>query len=136
MEREFINIEIPNERELLFAELKAQFNPEGSKLRTYQLSLLNILIEFDKYARENNITYSLAYGTALGAIRHKGFIPWDEDLDIMMPRRDYEEFIKKAPEMLGKEFLLDDHSVNCEYFNPFAKLRLKNTAFEIKALRN
>lgn len=105
MERDFINIEIPSDRESLFAELKEKFNPEGSKLRTYQLSLLNILIEFDKYARENNITYSLAYGTALGAIRHKGFIPWDDDIDIMMTRSEWNHFetiIKNNPQLTNK----------------------------------
>ena len=103
------------------------------KIHSSELALLD---EADRICQELGITYFLSCGTLLGAVRHKGFIPWDEDLDIMMPRKDYEEFIKKAPEMLGEAFLLDDHSTNSEYFKPFAKLRLKNTAFEIKALKN
>lgn len=66
-------------------------------LRQLQLALLDILIEVDAFCRKNNITYSLTYGTLLGAVRHKGFIPWDDDLDIMMPRKDFERFLELYP---------------------------------------
>ena len=54
---------------------------------------LKILIEFDRLCKENNLTYYLAFGTLLGAARHGGFIPWDDDIDVMMPRDDYERLL-------------------------------------------
>lgn len=54
---------------------------------------LEMLIYFDKMCRENDIKYSITYGTLLGAIRHKGYIPWDDDIDVMMSREEYEKFL-------------------------------------------
>lgn len=73
-------------------------NIKQLSLRELQLALLDILVEVDKFCRENRISYSLTYGTLLGAIRHKGFIPWDDDLDIMMPRKDFEHFMALFPQ--------------------------------------
>lgn len=57
-------------------------------------SILNVFKDVIEYCSENNLRYTLAYGTLLGAIRHKGFIPWDIDMDIYMPRPDYNYFVK------------------------------------------
>lgn len=91
-------------------------------LRETQLSELEILIEFDKICRENNLHYSLAAGTLLGAVRHKGFIPWDDDIDVMMPRPDYEKFreIFHKTANLEKFDMADDRGEKAEY--PFVKL--------------
>ncbi len=64
---------------------------EGLSLREIQLSMLDILKFFHELCEEHGLTYYLAYGTLIGAIRHKGFIPWDDDADIWMPREDYEK---------------------------------------------
>ncbi|RDY25012.1 LicD family protein [Romboutsia maritimum] len=78
-----------------------------SVLRKLQLTTLEIMIVIDEICRENNITYWMDAGTLLGAIRHDGFIPWDDDCDICMPRKDYEKFIKivegKLPDGLKYE---------------------------------
>jgi len=66
---------------------------------------LDILKDIHSFCKKENIKYSLAYGTLIGAIRHKGFIPWDDDVDIMMPRPDYERFIKTYQSAKGYELL-------------------------------
>lgn len=103
--------------------------------RIHQVEL-EILGEIDRICRENDLRYYLFYGTLIGAIRHQGFIPWDEDLDVAMPRQDYERFLQIAPKALGEKFMLDDISTNPLYFNPFAKVRNKDTLFAIRSLQN
>ncbi|MFU2055263.1 LicD family protein, partial [Gallibacterium anatis] len=55
--------------------------------KDYKSILLQVLVNFDSFCRKHNISYSLAYGSMLGAIRHKGFIPWDDDIDIFMLKK-------------------------------------------------
>ena len=61
---------------------------------------LNILLTVAEFCEEHNLTYFLAYGTLIGAVRHEGFIPWDDDVDIMMPRKDYEYLIRNFNECM------------------------------------
>lgn len=63
-------------------------------LEKQKLLMLEILLDFDKVCRNNGIRYSLAYGTLLGAVRHQGFIPWDDDIDVIVFRADYEKLIQ------------------------------------------
>ena len=80
---------------------------------------LNILESIDKFCTENNLQYFLAYGTLIGAVRHKGYIPWDDDIDICMPRPDYEKFIKKYNQY---PYAVIDHRNSPNYLIPFAKV--------------
>lgn len=87
MKRITINIPVAKKEE--YALLKEEYNPECSRIRQYQIHLANTLKEFDEFCRKNDIVYYLAYGTLLGAVRHKGFIPWDDDADLWMDRENY-----------------------------------------------
>lgn len=101
--------------------LRERFNPEGSMLRRQQLRMLDILLYVDKVCKEHNIRYWLSSGTLLGAVRHGGFIPWDDDLDIEMLREDYEKFLKVFPE--NKDYALQTIQNDPNYFLGFAKVR-------------
>ena len=90
---------------------------------------LEIMDEIDRVCRENNLRYSLAYGTLLGAIRHGGFIPWDDDIDIMMPREDYDRLRAIWREKAKDGFLIEDETMFSDYSNNFAKVRKDHTTF-------
>lgn len=72
----------------------------GYDVRKLQLRLLDILVDFDRVCRDHGLRYYMTYGTMLGAVRHKGFIPWDDDVDLGMPRPDYERLIEHCREWL------------------------------------
>ena len=73
---------------------------DNETLRKVQLAQLEIAKEIKRVCDENNIKYFLDSGTLLGAVLHKGFIPWDDDMDIGMLRDEYEKFLQIAPEKL------------------------------------
>lgn len=102
---DFLQIEIPKDKQALYAKLKEQHNPEGSALRKWQLQELEALKAFDTFCKENDVKYTLAYGTLLGAIRHKGFIPWDDDVDIWIDRENYDKLYSL---MQGEQHMLTD----------------------------
>lgn len=90
---------------------------------------LGIYDEFERICKKYNLTYFAAYGTVLGAIRHKGFIPWDDDMDLGMPRKDYEKFLEVAPKELSANFELLESRLTEGYVMPFAKLTRSDTTF-------
>jgi len=82
---------------------------------------LDILIDFDDFCKKNKLRYYLSGGTLLGAIRHRGFIPWDDDIDVCMPRPDFERLINIFPNNYGDKYILK--SIKRENFlYPFAKI--------------
>lgn len=90
---------------------------------------LEILLEFDQVCKKKEIDYFLDYGTLLGAVRHKGFIPWDDDIDVGMTRENYEKFIEISQKDLGSQYFLESYSTEekCPYL--FSKVRKNNTIY-------
>lgn len=85
--------------------------------------LLPILKEIDAFCRKNNIRYSLSGGTLIGVVRHKGFIPWDDDIDIMLPRPDYDKFVASFNgEHTDSKYRLISCETDRDYFQPYAKV--------------
>ena len=93
-------------------------------LKQLQMKELSILEEVDRICRENDITYYLGEGTLLGAMRHQGFIPWDDDVDILMPMEDYKRFLEIAPNCISKEYEVQHYRLLKPYWSVFAKVRL------------
>ena len=102
---------------------------EKELLRKVQLTQLEIAKEIRRVCDENNIRYFLACGTFLGAVRHQGFIPWDDDMDIGMLRSDYEKFCRIAPQKLKPEDCLQTWYTDPNYSLPFGKVLKRNTPY-------
>ena len=98
-------------------------------LREIQNESLNVFMDIDRVCRENRIKYCILFGTLIGAIRHKGFIPWDDDLDIGMPRYDYDRFLK-CYKKYGKFRIVN---YNTESNCPYMITRISNDQFRLKA---
>ena len=112
----------------LHDKLRAEHNPEGSLLRKVQMRMLDILLHVDKVCKENNIPYWLSSGTLLGAVRHGGFIPWDDDLDIEMMREDYLRFLEVFED--NEDFLLHTPDNDLHYIMGYAKVRDRHSLIE------
>ena len=93
------------------------------KLWDIELEITDAIADF---CEKNGLKYSLAYGSMLGAVRHKGFIPWDDDIDIIMPREDYEKLLQ---EWNVPGFVLQNKRTNKDFNQNFTKIRKDNTTF-------
>ena len=92
-----------------------------------QVKLLEIWKEFDRVCEKLNIKYFAMGGTLLGAMRHKGFIPWDDDMDFGILRDEYERFLKEAPKEFASKYFVQEHRTEKTYFYPFIKIRDSET---------
>lgn len=109
---------------------------EPEQLKILQNLEMEILDDFKRICRENNLTYFGYAGTGIGALRHKGYIPWDDDIDISLPRKDYEEFIRLVEEQMPEKYyvLNTEHDINF----PLAgtRLCLRGTKFREHAMKD
>ena len=99
---------------------------EKNRIWNVEIEILDV---FDKVCRDNNLKYSLAYGTLLGAVRHQGFIPWDDDIDVMMPRKDYDRLLEIWNSQVTNEYIIQNYKTDFDYTNNFSKIRKNHTTF-------
>ena len=108
-------------------ELRAKYNPEGSQTRRMQERMLEIWEVVDGICKKHNLPYWFSSGSMLGAIRHQGFIPWDDDLDIEMFRPDFKKLMDILPKELPEHLALQWYTTDKNYFFQFAKVRDRNS---------
>ena len=94
----------------------------------HQEAMLRLLDEVDRICRKYNIKYMLFAGTLLGAVRHQGFIPWDDDLDVVMLRTEYEKFLAAAKDKIDDNVFFLQPEFSSHWPMQFSKLRLQGTA--------
>lgn len=99
------------------------FNPEGSALRRDQLELLSMLNVVAEICKQNDIQWWLSSGTLLGAARHKGFIPWDDDMDIVLLKKDYHRLERILCKYKSDKFVFHCSKTDVDYVNLFGKFR-------------
>lgn len=109
----------------------SKYNGEGTPLRKAQLKILEVLLEFDRVCKKNGLIYWIDFGSLLGAVRHRGFIPWDDDIDLSMPPEDYRRFKEIAPSELGDDFILQTEVTEpaSQQGDGMFKVRMKNTLY-------
>lgn len=105
-----------------------QINEFGVDLRVCEIEL-ELLSYIHSFCEKNNISYYMAWGTVLGSQRHKGFIPWDDDIDIALPRKDYEKLLKLA-DKIDPKYYLATYERTPGYQYGFAKLEYVNSKIE------
>lgn len=104
-----------------------------TRLRQNELSIFKCFIGV---CEQLNLTYFVIQGTLLGAVRHKGFIPWDDDIDVGMPRKDYMAFLEKGQALMPDNYFIQCHDTDPSYPHGFAKIRNSKTSFVETTCKN
>ena len=112
-----------------------QYNPEGSLLRRDQMKMVEMLKVFSAICQKNDIKWWLCSGTLLGAARHKGFIPWDDDIDIAMMKKDYKKLKRVMRKWDSDEYFFQCMETDIEYVNPFARFCCKESKEHLTGVR-
>lgn len=110
--------------------LRERFNPEGSLLRRQQNRMMELLLALDDICKRHGIKYWLIGGTLLGAARHKGFIPWDDDMDVQMFRKDYFRLLDILQKELPRTMAIQCRQTDENYFFQYAKLRDRRSVLD------
>ncbi|MDL2252293.1 LicD family protein [Odoribacter sp. OttesenSCG-928-J03] len=113
----------------------SDYNGDGTTLRKAQLRLLDMLVAIDQICRKHHIPYWLDFGTLLGAVRHKGFIPWDDDLDIAIHRKDYRRLRKYLIKELPENYFYSDWTTDKYHFDDYGRVKDKNSSFPYPMFR-
>lgn len=100
---------------------------QQTEIKAHQLLLLEMLKDIDIVCKKHQISYQLFAGTALGAVRHHGFIPWDDDVDIIMPRSEYERFFNEAAKDFDETLYYIQRENSAHWPMPYSKLRRNDT---------
>lgn len=112
-------------------ELKENYNPEGSQLRILQNEVVKMLLWFDRVCKENNIEYFIGAGNILGAVRHGGFIPWDDDADVYMMEKECKKLQKvlMSPKYKDADYVLQNHQTDKGYYAFWPVIRHKKSEY-------
>ena len=104
----------------------------SSKMKKAWAVMIDLLVEFDRVCKKNGIKYFASGGTMLGAIRHKGFIPWDDDIDVMMFREDYDKLLEVGPREFQHPYFFQNKLTDPCCVDIFSKLRNSETTALLK----
>ena len=113
--------------DFLNPEVKCDFLVDEKRKKLWAVSL-DLLLELDRVCKKHNLKYFLMGGTLIGAIRHDGFIPWDDDIDVAMLREDYEKLLEIGPAEFNEPYFFQTPETDENYYFSFAKLRNSNTS--------